>query len=385
MQQIALNIYASSSEQLGLTFPSDSGVLGLSKERGAKLADAFDRCVGQTRYAKRLAATKNFLRIPRKEIDELAKRFSLDDLPAREAGVLIDALLPPEPRLNSPEPNRRATFTALLWLASETSAMPTEEVLFKAAHDLSAKAPPTLRRTLDGWLVYAVRDLLAVAHEAVFEATMNEVDAVVGQRGSPAAAAEVIARLLDAIDEHDDQLRELRLLSEAESVRDMRFEVLAQRVQQRCRQSPVCEGGLRRWKGGLSEYDLGNRMLGAGRSAAALLPIVWCLADWRVSIPDTDGPPPRQLLSIGEIYQIGICDVVQPKLAEYRRLGLSYLQVMADLIVRSAQQHLRVAWQRFAIPVGKDVSVLVADVENWSRKSPFAAGRTDSRLGIAIS
>jgi hypothetical protein len=102
-------------------------------------------------------------------------------------------------------------------------------------------------------------------------------------------------------------------------------------------------------------------------------------------VPDTEATPPRQLLSIGEIYQVGIEDVVLPRLAEYRRSGMSYLDVMADLVIRTAQQHLRVAWQRFANRGGKDVSVLVADIEDWSRKNPFAAGRTDSRLGVAIS
>ena len=184
VQQIALNIYASSSVDLGLTFASDSGVMGLSKERGAKLAQAFEVCVEKTRYANRLAAKKSILRIPRTEIDELAKRFLLDELPAREATILIDALMPPEPRLNSVEPSRLTPLTILLWLAHEKSAIPTEQSLFEAALDPTANPPAALRRTLDGWLVYAVRDLLAVVHEAVFQATMSEIDVITGERGA---------------------------------------------------------------------------------------------------------------------------------------------------------------------------------------------------------
>jgi hypothetical protein len=82
-QQIALNIYASSGEQLGLTFVSDSGVYELSKERGAKLAHAFDKSVGKTGYGKKLAARKSVDRIRRTDIDELAKHFTLDDLRLR--------------------------------------------------------------------------------------------------------------------------------------------------------------------------------------------------------------------------------------------------------------------------------------------------------------
>lgn len=384
VQQIALNIYASSGEQLGLTF-SDGGVFGLSRERGERLAKAFDKGVLETQYAKRLARKKSVDQISRGEIKELAEHFSLDELPVREANILIDALLPLQPRLETSEPRRLATFATLLWLANEISAIPTEETLFEAAHNPPAGAPAILRRTLNGWLVYAVRDLLAVAHEAVFEATMSEVDAAMAERGAPAPAAEVISRMLGAIDDFDEQLRVLHLLSKAESVRDISFETVAQRVQKRCRQNASFEGGLRRWNGGISEYDLGNSALEAGAAAAALLPIAWCLAEWRITVSDGDGPPPRQLLSIGAIHQIGIRDVMLPKLTEYRRSNMSYLEVMADLIVRTAQQHLRVAWQRFATPNGKNVSVLVADVENWSRKNPFAAGRTDSRLGVATS
>ncbi len=383
-QQIALNIYASSSEQLGLTFVSDSGVYGLSKERGIKLAQAFDKSVGKTGYGERLAKRKNVSRIRRDEINELAKHFTLDDLPSREATVLVDALLPPEP-VNPSEQKRLATLATLLWLGAEMSAKPTEGILFEAAHELPARVPTPLKQTLDGWLAYAIRDGLAVVHEAVFQATMSEVDAVVGRRGAPAPAADVVASILDTIEEHDAQLRALRLISATESIRNMNFQEVADRVRRRCRQSTVFEGGLRRWKAGLSEYNLGNSALGAGRAAAALLPVAWCLVEWRVTVSDTEPSPPPQLLSIGEIFQIGIEDVVLPRLAEYRRSGRSYLDVMTDLVIRTIQQHLRVAWQRFANRGGKDVSVLVADIETWSRKNPFAAGRTDSRLGVAIS
>ncbi len=42
VRNIAFNIYASASRQLGLTFEADSGVYGLSKQRGLELARAFE-------------------------------------------------------------------------------------------------------------------------------------------------------------------------------------------------------------------------------------------------------------------------------------------------------------------------------------------------------
>jgi hypothetical protein len=65
VQQIALNIYASSSQQLGLTFESETGVYGLSEQRGLKLAQALDKSIGQTNYAKRIATKRSLERITR--------------------------------------------------------------------------------------------------------------------------------------------------------------------------------------------------------------------------------------------------------------------------------------------------------------------------------
>jgi hypothetical protein len=118
-------------------------------------------------------------------------------------------------------------------------------------------------------------------------------------------------------------------------------------------------------------------------SAVALLPVAWCLASARVS--DRRFPPSelRRVADRGEFARIGIRDVVMPKIREFSTKGASYLEVMAELIDRTVQQHLRIAWQRLSIQ-GQDVSVLVADMESWSRNNQFNAGRSESRLGVAI-
>jgi hypothetical protein len=91
------------------------------------------------------------------------------------------------------------------------------------------------------------------------------------------------------------------------------------------------------------------------------------------------------LLARGGIYQIGLSSVVFPKVDEFIQLDRSLSEVMVELTTRTVQQHLRVAWSRFSAPQGKDVSVLVADVETWSRNNPFGAGRTDPRLRVSLS
>jgi hypothetical protein len=76
--------------------------------------------------------------------------------------------------------------------------------------------------------------------------------------------------------------------------------------------------------------------------------------------------------------------VVLPKIEAFCHEKRSFLDVMAELVTRTVQQHVRVAWSRLATPQGKDVAVLIADLDTWARHNVFRAGRTDSRLWVAI-
>lgn len=304
----------------------------------------------------------------------LSKNLSLDILPQREKTILIDAILPTKP-IDSAERRRLTTFALLLWLSAHKGAEVDEYDVFQAAREPPRAIPAVLSHALDGWLDYTIRDVLAVTHEAVFEAVMAEVDAASARRGGPALATEVTAALLSVVDEHNEVLRQLGLIAKNESVRHIGFHLMVERVQRACNDHENFRNGLRRWRGGLSESDLYDAALQAGPASAALLPVAWCLAAHRVTPPDGGGPmTPRRVLTIGDVFQIGLHGVILPKLDEYRRIRPSYMEVMADLIIRTVQQHLRVAWSRFAAPNGKDVSVLVADPETWARNNGFSAG-----------
>jgi hypothetical protein len=65
----------------------------------------------------------------------------------------------------------------LLWLSAQNGADIDEYDVFAAAREPPRNIPSVLGETLDGWLDYTIRDLLAVAYEAIFEAVMDEVDA----------------------------------------------------------------------------------------------------------------------------------------------------------------------------------------------------------------
>lgn len=384
VKNIAFNIYAAASRQLGLSFETDSGVYGLVEQRGLPLARAFDEVIGQTAYGKRLAKQRSLSRVPRSDIEELSRKISLDGLPQRERTLLIDAIAPVRP-IDTAERKRLATFALLLWLSAQNGEKIDEYDVFAAAREPPRNIPSVLGETLDGWLDYTIRDLLAVVHEAAFEAVMDEVDAATASRGAPALAADVVAALLERVDDHNEALRQFGLVAANESVRKLSFHQIVERVQRTCRDRETVWNGLRRWRGGLSESDLYDTALQAGPGAAALLPVAWCLAAYRVTPAAGEAPfAPRRVSEVGDIYQIGLRAVVLPKIDEFLRLKRTLLEVMAELVVRTVQQHLRVAWSRFALPNGKDVSVITADVETWARNNRFAAGRTESRLEVAI-
>jgi len=383
VRNIAFNIYASASLQLHLTFETDTGLLGLSKERGLLLARAFDRIIGPTRYGERLANRGLLKRVPRADIEQLGKQMCLDDLPKREKAILIDALFPTSP-IDAAEGRRIATLALLLWLSARKRAWIDQTDLFDAAREPPRRIPEAFKTTLDGWLDYQLRDVIAVTHEAVMDAVMVEVDALSARRRAAALASDVVATLLSSVDEHNDALRLLGLLADGETVERTSFAEMSDRVQRACQNRQTFENGLRRWRGGLSESQLCEAALGAGAAAAALLPIAWCLAAYRISPDAGQTASLRTVADLGGFFQIGLGAVVMPKLDEFVRDKSTYLQVMSELIVRTVQQHLRVTWQRFAMQ-GQDVSVLVADLETWARNNVFRAGQTESRLGIAIS
>jgi len=196
----------------------------------------------------------------------------------------------------------------------------------------------------------------------------------------------VVAGLLEEDEEHSAVLRQLNLLRRNESAHEISFTTLRDRVHQPCRQEEGVSSGLRRWQGGLSETELYTMAMASGRAATVFLPVAWCLVAERISpeLLNARTVNPR-ILSIGRIFQIGLEHVILPKIEEFAREGRTLREVMAELVTRTVQQHLRVAWTRFAPPQGKDVSVLIADNDIWARNNGFKPGRTDSRLWVAIS
>lgn len=308
---------------------------------------------------------------------------SIVAIPRGERDILIDVIMPPKP-MDAPERRRLRHYAFLLWLTEANERLIEEDDIFQAAQSPPEDLPTCLVESTDGWLAYVVRDCLAVCHEAVFDAVMSRVDHDRAHRNAPALSNEVISALVAPSPEKDEALREFRILKKDETAEGLSFRTVHERVRRRCSNHRKEIDGLTRWEGGLSETELYHWAGSSDCAAVALLPVAWCLALQRVPKADGLGVQRDIFLGTDRPFQIGVNAIVRPKIDEFLKEDRSYQDVMAELVMRTVQQHLRVAWKRFSVPRGKDVSVLVADTEAWSRNNPFNAGRTGSRLPVAI-
>ena len=382
-KNIAFNIYVASSRQLNLTKQADSGLNKLSEQRGEALAKEFDKVIQGSAYGARLSKRPRIDKISRDELDELAGPLAVAAIPRGERDILIDAVVPSKP-IDAAEWRRLRNYALLLWLVQMKEASVGEGDVFEVAQHPPEELPRCLATTVDGWLAYLVRDCLAVCHEAVFGAVMRQVDRDHAIRNAPALANEVVAALVASAPEKDDALRHFRILKNGETVEGLSFRTVLERVQNLCSKGRTVNDGLARWEGGPSETDLYDHAASSDDAAVGLLPVAWCLALQRAPQEAADGAGRHDLSGTGKIFQIGIADVIRPKVAEFLTQDRTYRDVMAELVMRTVQQHLRVAWKRFSTPRGKDVSVLIADTESWSRNNGFRPGRTASRLSVAI-
>lgn len=382
-QNIAWNAYVASSRQLNFTSQAEHGLNKLSEERGEALAKEFDKVLHGTAYGARLAKKPGTNKISREELRELAAPMSILSIPRGERDILIDVLMPQKP-VDASEWRRLRHYALLLWLTEANERLIEEADIFEAARQPPEGLPACLGASPDGWLAYVVRDCLAVCHEQVFAAVMRTVDSFYRTRTAPALASEVVANLVTAAPEKDEALRHFNILKKSETIEGLPFRTVFSRVKSRCRKGRLETGGLVRWKDGISETELYKHAGSSGDAAVALLPIAWCLASERIPSNSAAGMRRSVLLDSGGPFQIGIDAVVRPKIEEFLEDDRSYRDIMAELVMRTVQQHLRVAWKRFSAPRGKDVSVLIADTEAWSRKRGFKPGRTGSRLPMAI-
>jgi hypothetical protein len=241
-----------------------------------------------------------------------------------------------------------------------------------------AGVPDELHSICDGWVHFVVRDLLVLVHEAAVFNVLKQLCLLPRQEKRQSSQG-VIAALISG--NLDSGLNGLGLqISAGQPIRD-----LCMAVADAC--GPTTElRGLNRWGGGLSEKLLfEKRSWLQSPDGLALLPVAWILAAHRLEPCVLRRSSSAELDDIAGAYRIGVGAVVIPEVAKWRTASTSVREVVAWLIHRSVDQHLRIAWSRLAREPFKDVSLIHSDGEEWVYQRDFNPGRATSRLYQALN
>ena len=382
--QLATSVYANPSSQLGLTFARDSGIPGLSKERGAPLAKSVESRARKSPLGEMISAGECPAYAEPEQLEELGHELAIRDIPREECDLLLAALLPTAPR--SSDLRRIETYTSLLFLARELGRVPREEDLFEVAREAERYFPAELNGILDGWLRYSVRDLLATVGESAFKVMVATLERLSGNAERPVAASRVLEALLGEEDDHTEALHRLGLAEPSESVWDLRFSDLHDRVGEKLLGPKTSSGGLDRWSGPLHEWTVIDAALNLGPWSLSMLPIAWSLAVFRAASWASSKHGPFEGRSDIGWARLGLDEVVRPTVNHFQRRGTKLLEATRSLTLRTMDQHLRIAWSRMSTDMRRDVSALTTEGNAWrSRRKTVFAGRTASRLPQAIS
>ena len=109
-------------------------------ERGKRLALVVEETLGKVPLARKIFADDPPGEASREELEELGEAARIDRIPGMERDALLAAVIPEKPLAT--ERARTGTYAALLLLAKQKGAMPTEADLFNAAGSLKRFGEP---------------------------------------------------------------------------------------------------------------------------------------------------------------------------------------------------------------------------------------------------
>ena len=380
VSQLAFTAYAGPTYDLVLSYAGDNGVPGLSEERGIVLAQEFENLIKETRFYDLLNEDPRFQEVPRDVLEELGRNIDVESIPTPERDAILRTLMPEAlvQGRRQRETNRIMTYTFLLELAKRHARPPDQGDLFEVALHPTAEISEHLLPVLDGYLLYRIRDVLAVVHEAV----LGEICAELRGYEEAVSSNRVISSILG--DEINQALQGIGLLQLDEVFDQVRFLDLVERVENAIVNKST-HRGLTRWEGSLDENLLIERSLKNKREAAGLLPVAWLLCRHRITangdVLEQHIPP----LSHQGQYRMGLREIILPMLNQWMDENPTLDKVISWQIRRTVDQHLRIAWSRMFADVKKDVALLICDGDLWrSRATDYTGGHTASRLPESI-
>ena len=374
VQQLATRTYTGPSNALQISWSRDPAIPGLTEERGLPLANAVHELVSHTLFVHQFTKDSTTSEFPKDVLREFGAAFPVQHPVAQERKVLLDALFPPG---QIEEIGALSTYRLLLELAKLRGRKVTPDDVFAATVSPPAELCVAYKSCFDGWLWYLARDVLAVTHEAVMKAVVEELR--ISNR--PRKADELLTSLVRRDAELEQQLQSFLLLPPSSSPLDQPLSELVDLV----RNATLSRtGDPARWSDPLQETLIIRAALSAGVGALALLPVAWLLVRERVNSSTTIPETYRVLLSYQGRGRIGLVEIINPVLTSMLAGNLTIRQACFDLANRTVNQHLHVAWSRLQQDPRKDVTALQVDGSSWAADRPFAAGRVASRLREGI-
>ena len=379
--QPALNIYGQPAESLGLV-GNPNGAPWIGRDVGHRLARELRKSWGSTALGRRLLDGETLEAASREDLREFGEACAVDELLEEERRLLIDAIIPESPSRDAVE--RVRTCALLLHLSRNRNAegstgLVTEAELMSAARRPGWSFPAVLRRALDGWLLYQVRDCLAVVHEAALGEVVSHLHSE-GRGQGGLLGTEVVEGLLSRGSAFDRVWTDLGLPGTLGSLDDIRLADLAETVEAACSDGIVEIKGLRRWNGRFDEWKLIEARRGYGSGVLLLLPFAWLLSDLRAGRGVCEKVSLFDGLSLGGGGRMGMRQVVLPRLRQMRDRNPTVAEVIGELVGLTVAQHSHIALSRLAANPEKDVAVLRVEGERWIGLRGFAPGRAASRL-----
>jgi hypothetical protein len=179
-------------------------------------------------------------------------------------------------------------------------------------------------------------------------------------------------------------LRDLNLIFAGESVADLTFRSLEDRLRSRLSVAGT-PAGVVRWSDSLIEPLLYRRSLTSGAGALTLAVVAWIMAGLRVGDAVREDMQEYRSLSHQGRRRQGMRELVLPELDRFHREDRPLREVAAEMALRTVQQHLQITWSRLQVDLRRDVALLTAEGNKWfARGKGFVAGRTASRIQQAL-
>ena len=384
--QPALTLYARPAETLGLVGIRPEGAPSVGREVAHPLAQRLRDSWGSTAIGERLLGGETLVSAGREDLKEFGRACSITKLQDDERQLLIDAIMPERPDRDAVE--RVRSCALLLYLSRQASTersirLLTEVDLMRAARRPGQSFPAVLRPSLDGWLIYQVRDCLAVVHEAALGEVVSFLNSE-GRNPGGLPAREVVGELLSDGSAFRRLWTDLGLPGTLGDLRGFRIADLARMIGEACSDEFEELGGLGRWSGQFHEWRLIEARRGYGRGVLLLLPLAWLLSGRRAGRGVREKASLFDGLSLGGSSRVGMRQVVLPRLERLMDRNPTLDEAIGELVALTMTQHTQIALSRLAQDPRRDVALLRMEGDRWIGLRDFAPGRTASRLPEAI-